>query len=255
MMEVGEVKAGLVHPDPAQLMFQIIEIIDQRSYLKHGVSVEPGDVVFDVGANVGVAAAFFAGVCDAGEVHCFEPLEETRAILAANTARFPSCHVHPFGLSDRDGTETFTYYPAADAMSGRYADRSTDEELVRTALTNRGQPPAAIERAMAGRFEPETRDCAVRSLSSVVEELGTTRIDLLKIDVERAELDVLAGIGEGDWPIIEQVVVEVHDSEGRLGVIVDQLTGRGFDVTTEQESDLIGTEVFLLYGRRITTAS
>jgi FkbM family methyltransferase len=36
--------------------------------------VEPGDVVLDVEANIGVTAAFFAAECGACAVHCFEPV-------------------------------------------------------------------------------------------------------------------------------------------------------------------------------------
>jgi FkbM family methyltransferase len=35
------------------------------------------------------------------------------------------------------------------------------------------------------------------------------RVDLLKVDVERAELLVLQGIAPHHWPIIEQVTMEV----------------------------------------------
>ena len=52
---------ALQHPDPQQLWFQITEIFGERTYLQHGVRVAEDDVVFDVGANAGVAAVFFAG--------------------------------------------------------------------------------------------------------------------------------------------------------------------------------------------------
>jgi hypothetical protein len=38
------------------------------------VQVRPGDVVLDVGVNIGVAGAFFATECGAGVVHCFAPV-------------------------------------------------------------------------------------------------------------------------------------------------------------------------------------
>ena len=43
-------------------------------------------------------------------------------------------------------------------------------------------------------------------------------VDLLKVDVERAELSVLQGVKDEDWPRIKQVAVEVRGGgEGRLG--------------------------------------
>ena len=37
------------------------------------------------------------------------------------------------------------------------------------------------------------------TLSDVLREENVTRIDLLKIDVEKSEMDVLLGIDEQDW--------------------------------------------------------
>jgi hypothetical protein len=42
------------------------------------------------------------------------------------------------------------------------------------------------------------------------------RVDLIKIDIEKTELDVLAGFEGADWPRIRQLVMELHmDSERR----------------------------------------
>jgi hypothetical protein len=41
--------AGMLrHPDPSQLFFQVAEIAGEQTYLRHGVSVDPGDVILDV---------------------------------------------------------------------------------------------------------------------------------------------------------------------------------------------------------------
>jgi hypothetical protein len=53
----------LEHPDPPQLEHQLREIVESRIYMQVGVEVRPGDVVLDVGANIGLAAAFFAAEC------------------------------------------------------------------------------------------------------------------------------------------------------------------------------------------------
>jgi len=53
----------------------------------------------------------------------------------------------------------------------------------------------------------------LRRLSDVIATEGVERIDLLKIDVQRAELDVLS-IESEDWAKIQQMM-EVHDVEGQ----------------------------------------
>jgi len=61
------------------------------------------------------------------------------------------------------------------------------------------------------------------------------RIDLLKIDVEGDELEVLRGIAPDDWPLIEQIALEVHDREGRLGKVEALLRQQGYAVRTEAQ--------------------
>ena len=182
--DAERLRGELDHYDRSQLWFQVQEIVADRCYLGHGVAVGPGDVVLDVGANVGVAAAFFASVCGASTVYSFEPVPSSFALLERNVAGLPACRCHPFGL-------------------GRSAER----------------------------FE-------------------FSRIDLLKIDVEQAEADVLAGILDADWPLIRQVAAEVHDLDGRLAAIVSELRGRGFEVETEQEPAFRDGPLHMLYAIR-----
>ncbi|PZR79908.1 MAG: hypothetical protein DLM52_00385 [Chthoniobacterales bacterium] len=75
--------------------------------------------------------------------------------------------------------------------------------------------------------------------SVVVDEASTSQLT-----------DVLAGIDDADWPKLQQVVVEVHDEDGRAGALSAQLRARGFDVAGEQEAAMRGTAVRMLYARR-----
>jgi FkbM family methyltransferase len=244
---LGEV---LHHYDRSQLWFQLAEIVDDRAYLQHGIEVAPGAVVFDVGANVGVAAAFFASHCRAGLVHCFEPVAPLAELLRRNLHDFEACVVHDYGLSAADGEAEITYYPGAAAMSGLYADPAEDRALVRTCLLNSGMSEAEVAAELAGRYRPLTLPCTLRTVSTVIREQTLERIDLLKIDVEKAELDVLAGIEDEDWARIGQVVAEVHDERGRGAEIEAILRGRGFAVTTDQEAAMRGTAVRMVYASR-----
>ncbi|PZS10644.1 MAG: FkbM family methyltransferase [Solirubrobacterales bacterium] len=238
------------HPDPSQLFFQIAEIAGEQTYLRHGIEVGPGDLVLDVGANVGVAAVFFAELCRASVVHSFEPVEPVCRLLRENVSGIGACVVHEQGLSDAARRTEITYYPGACAMSGLYADPARDRELVRTVLLNHGLSPEQARESLAGRYAPSMRNCELRTLSSFLAEHSIDRVALLKIDVERAEVDVLTGIDDADWSKLQQVVVEVHDEDGRAGALSAQLRARGFDVAGEQEAAMRGTAVRMLYARR-----
>jgi 31-O-methyltransferase len=239
----------LHHDDPSQLLFQLAEIVGERVYVRHGVEVREGDVVLDVGANVGVAAAFFAE-CGAGVVHSFEPVEPIFRLLSRNLRHFPVCIGHNYGLSSSCRSSPITYYPKADAMSGLDADADESRRNVLTYMRNTGTSGPEAERQLADRYEAITLACELRTLSSVLQEESLDHVDLLKVDVEKAELDVLRGIEETDWPRIRQVVAEVHDQRGRGATMARMLTSHGFSVHLEQEPEWTGTPIRMLYARR-----
>jgi 31-O-methyltransferase len=238
------------HPDPSQLFFQLAEIAGEQTYLRHGIEVGPGDLVLDVGANVGVAAVFFAELCHVSVVHSFEPVGPVCRLLRENVSATEACVVHEQGLSDAARRAEITYYPGACAMSGLYADPDRDRELVRTVLLNHGASAEQAHASVAGRYEPLTLTCELRTLSSFLAEHGIDAVTLLKIDVERAELDVLAGIDDADWPKLAQLVVEVHDEDGRGAALTTELRERGFAVACEQAAAMRGTSVRMIYARR-----
>jgi len=75
-------------------------------------------------------------------------------------------------------------------------------------------------------------------------------VQLLKIDVERAELDVLRGVEARDRPRVEQVAVEVH--EALLDDVVELLktTAKFTKVECEQADACIGPGVFMVWATR-----
>jgi len=121
---------------------------------------------------------------------------------------------------------------------------------VLTYMRNTGKSGPEAERQLSGRYDPITLECELRTLSSVIREESLGHVDLLKVDVEKAELDVLRGVGEMDWPRIRQVVAEVHDLHGRADTMAKMLTARGFSVHVEQEPEWAGTPIRMLYAIR-----
>ena len=72
----------------------------------------------------------------------------------------------------------------------------------------------------------------MQTMSQFIHERRIERIDFLKIDVEKAELDVLRGIEDDDWRRIRQAVIEVHDFEDRVGTITALLRRHGLTEVT-----------------------
>eukprot|EP01041_Mallomonas_annulata_P008793 gene8793-18187_t len=87
--------------------------------------------------------------------------------------------------------------------------------------------------------EGEVFMCRMVTLERIITELGIESVDLLKIDVEGDELGALIGLG-GVWSRINQIVVEVHDTGGRLQAVLDLLTGKAFScIIVPQEPEVV----------------
>ncbi|MFC8616108.1 amino acid adenylation domain-containing protein [Micromonospora purpureochromogenes] len=242
------------------------EIFVQQVYLRDGIVLRPGATVLDVGANIGMFSLFVHTVCPDATIHAFEPVPSVADVLRRNVTEFGvPATVHGFGLSRAAGEVSFTYYPGYSMMSGHaaYADPDAEVAVIKRYLANERDAGAderdvLLDRAdelLAERFAGRELTVPVRPLSAVLDELAPDRIDLLKIDVQRAEADVLAGLEDRHWPLVAQVAMEVHDAagtetEGRLDELTRLLTERGFDVVTRQDDLLAGTDRHTLHAVR-----
>ena len=230
------------------------EIFEDQSYAKYGVTFRDGDCVFDVGANIGLFTLFVHTKCRAPRVYAFEPLPATFEKLQDNMALYGlDVNLFDYGLSSESGEIEVTFYPNWSSMSGAYADVREDEDVSRTYLNNLAYgalPSDEISDLLDGRFKAELVRCRMRTLSEVVSEHSIERIDLLKVDVEKSELDVLRGIEEADWSKVRQLVIEVHDRDNRLETIKALLATHDFDVVVDQDKLLENTQLYNLYARK-----
>jgi FkbM family methyltransferase len=249
----------IVHRNKSESDFVFREIFEDHCYFRHGIELKDGDCVFDVGANIGLFSLYLSTLPCKVNVFAFEPLPPLYALLEENRARCAMSTVRSFayGLAAEAGSAVFTYYPRNSIMSGRYPDKAMDGEVVKTYLRQRLQaagtaaaPEAVLEDIAQSSLAGERYDCTLRTLSDVMAEHRIERIDLLKIDVERSELDVLRGIADADWPKIRQVVVEVDNGNGQLAVVENLLRTHGFALTVEQEQSLRDTAIYMVYAAR-----
>ena len=124
--------------------------------------------------------------------------------------------VVPAALGNTECNANFTLYPLMPGNSTRHP--AEKRKLQGHCMKSRWFDGAS------------TVQCRVRTLSSVIDEMGLKIVHLLKVDVEGSELEVLQGIEDRHWGIVEQVVAEVHD--GCTEATKDLLIGEGFRVTS-----------------------
>jgi FkbM family methyltransferase len=252
-----------VHKHEVQVVYEEV-----KAYLKNGIQLQEGDMVFDVGANIGLFTLLVEHLCNGNiNVYAFEPIPAIFEVLQANIQNLASKNFKsfPYGLSDQSKTTTFAYYPRATIASQVYPGLLKEErnELKDKMLKNLPELPLFIswirwipsflrpfilDKKLAVGFQGKQVTCQLKSLSEVIREHNIQQIDLLKIDVEKSEMDVLLGIEEQDWRKIKQVVVEVHDLDCRLERIIDLLKKQGLaEITVDQEPILKGFGIFTVY--------
>ena len=249
----------IAYQSRAEVDFFYHDVFEKEVYLRHGVTVKDGDCVFDVGANIGFFTMFVHRKCTPSAVYSFEPAPPLFRILGDNASRHGQrARLFNFGLSDSAKTAEFTFYPNSSGMSSFYGDKEEEKEALKAIMLNQlrggmAEMEQVLKHAddlLEERFRSQTYACQLRTLSDVISEQNVSRIDLLKIDVQKSELDVLAGIREDDWPKIGQIVLEVHDTDGRLAEVSGLLRRHGFDLTVEQDDMYEGSTLYNLFAVR-----
>lgn len=154
--------------------YEEVERAEQTFYIRQ---LRPGMVVFDVGANVGELSLLFSRfVGPSGRVHAFEASAKVFAnlirVLEATQRR--NVVANHLAVCDRPGEVVLHCYDAAFSAFNSMADR-----------------PLAAYGVQAGERALERVPAA--TLDSYCRKYEISRIDLLKVDVEGAELQVLQG--------------------------------------------------------------
>ena len=251
----------IVHLNRYETDYVWQEIFGDESYLRHGIRLEDGDTVVDIGANIGLFSLFVMSRCKDPQIFAFEPSPRVFDLLRANCAAYGDpARVRAFhcGVAEMKGSASFTFYEHSSVFSSFHPDEHEDRAAVQAVVRNVLQHElpgtahdADIEDLTASRLRAETIECPLTSVSDIIRENGIKRIHLLKIDAEKSELGILRGIAEAHWPLIEQIVIEVHDrTRAAVQSIEEQLTRRGFRCAVVEEKLLEQSGLFNVYATR-----
>jgi amino acid adenylation domain-containing protein/FkbM family methyltransferase len=249
---------AIAHLNKNETDYLYREVFQLQAYIRHGININDGDCVLDVGANIGLFTLFAQQIARQTKIYSFEPTPLTFEVLSANVRLYGSyVKVFNFGISDADKQATFTFFPRFSFLTGAYADPETEKEVVKSYVisqqqaehTDLAQLEEEANEILEDRFATETFTANLRTLSGVIAEEGIEQIDLLKINVEKSELDVLRGIADRDWRKIKQISMEV-DVQGNLEAILVLLGQKGFDYVVEQDIWLTETPLCYVYAVR-----
>jgi FkbM family methyltransferase len=223
------------------------EIFERRRYFGPGISLHPCDIVFDVGANIGIASLFFAQQEPGIQIYAIEPAPLAFDALLRN-ARRHRLRLRAFqcAAGAREEERVLTYLPNHSICSGFHPRLQIAERRMRASLEGGDSWPSREAEGFSRHLFSSARQeaCSVVTLSKLITDHAVPEIGLLKIDVEGHEQAVLDGVAEHHWPLIRQVVVEVHGGRHACALVGQRLKERGFDVTIGQDTNLQGTPLW-----------
>jgi len=175
--------------------------IDGDKTLRVQYELGPEAVVYDVGGYEGNWAAEISARYGC-RIFVFEPVSKFVAALHQRFERNPSIHIFPYGLAGADATLQISHLGEGSSVfreENNFSQKATEKETI-----------------------------ALRAIDKVMVELGTQRIDLMKINIEGGEYELLECLI--NCKLIRQVShlqIQFHDfvpdADARMARIKEQL--------------------------------
>lgn len=132
------------------------------------LSIDKGNVVFDIGANLGYYTFLFSKLVGAeGRVHCFEPVPTTYKRLLENIQSCENVRTNNIASGEKRGEAEIRY---------------NSQDLEKASLLS---PPHKTDNSNMVEIIP---------LDTYVDEIDLHRLDFIKCDVEGYELYALKGM-------------------------------------------------------------
>ena len=173
--------------DPVAV-YQVLVRRDAKAEYYLPPKLQP-QVILDIGSNIGTSILFFHEQFPSAAIYGFEPHPDTFRILEKNLAGIPSIKLFNYALGAANAEVSVPF-------DGSNFSRFT---LAKTQPGDWSGPVAPMP-------------CQVRHAGEVMEALGLTKVDLIKIDCEGAEYDVLTSLPGGFLPQCKWIVGEMHDA-------------------------------------------
>ena len=178
------------------------EIFNQKEYVYKEISVQPNDVVVDLGANIGLFAAYSVSK-GARKVYSVEPYQPYIEMMDDNLKSLKQkVQIVPYAISDENGvSQIVVNYDDNTILSDVYSDRNWEIEV-------------------DTKYEIKTID-----FDTLLTKYDITTINYLKVDIEGSEYQLFNSIDENVLKSrVEKIAIEYHWSyNNESQSIIDKL--------------------------------
>lgn len=247
----------IIHQNKNETEFLYEEIFEQNQYLSEGIELDNDACVIDVGANIGMFAIQAAMVSKNATVYAIEPVADIHKVLNTNVSLYDlNIKTFNIGLSDTNCKKSINFYPKMSVMSGSSGDHDEEKDLIRTHIKAKlgkeyfNLNNDELDEIINSYLQSNEIECDFETFDFFIDRNFIKKIDLLKIDVEKAELQVLDGISPKNWSIVQQCVIELHDHEGSKNKILAILKANNFICKVRQYHTLVDTNLFTIYASK-----
>lgn len=217
---VGEtsIKFRLQTPSDFELIINDIDV-ERETIAEFLSALEHGDVVYDIGSNIGTYAILAHNKLSNCTVVAFEPLSENITRLRSNVeANDAAVEIHQVALSNSTGSADFS---ANHSKTGRLTGDNTEERSITVEKTK----------------------------GDILTERLSVTPTVLKIDVEGEELNVLKGLDETLSEGVRELFVGIHDrnygnaglSKAEVAELKRYLREKDFQLTQIDETTVTQT--------------
>ena len=192
-------------------------------YERKGCFIQEGDVVVDIGANIGIFA-HRAELRGASKVICFEPFSQTFECLKKNAG--PKTEVYKLAIGGNNRFEKFALHTDYTHVGGVFNIKNTDLSKNKNLI--------------------KTESSLVIDVNLIFDNNLTDRIDFLKIDVEGSEIEILDSLTDDNLKKVRCVAIELHKTNEEFEIFQEKILDRMF---------ILGFQRFILYHGTDTSAT
>lgn len=177
--------------------------------------VENGDIVFDIGANLGLFS-YYSILKGANKVYTFEPGESQAQAIKDNFGSIDNLLIEQKAVSDKNGILTFSKHKTKSILSGIFSDKEDSDDY-------------------------DIIECHSVNLIDYCKINNIERINFLKMDCEGSEYKIFESLTDEFIRNIDKVSMEYHlNTDGRLKYLINRLENNGFTVEVSDIKSEIG---------------